>query len=252
MIAFHDVTLSFGEKTVLREISFQAEFHEKIAILGGSGEGKTTILKLILGLLRPDSGRILIDNQDITSMSEADLRKVRTNFSIVFQEGALFDSLNVYENVAFCLREHSHLKEKEIEQEVRRLLKRVDIEDAIYLMPEELSGGMQRRVAIARSLAACEPKMILYDEPTTGLDPLTAENICSLINELSEGPPPDRKGFIAVTHKVTDAVKVAERFLFIKDGKIEFDGSLEEMLRTENGTLKRFINELLLLRNSHV
>ncbi len=252
MIAFQDVTISFGEKTVLRELSFQAEFHEKIAILGGSGEGKTTILKLILGLLRPDRGRIIIDNQDITTMSEAELRKIRMNFSIVFQEGALFDSLNVYENVAFCLREHTSLKENEIEQEVRRLLKRVDIEDAIYLMPEELSGGMQRRVAIARSLAACEPKMILYDEPTTGLDPLTAENICSLINELSEGSPPDRKGFIAVTHKVTDAAKVAERFLFVKDGKIEFDGNLEEMIRTDNGTLKRFINELLILGDSHV
>lgn len=252
MIIFENVSLSFGEKEVIRDLSFRAEFHEKIAVLGGSGEGKTTILKLILGLYRPDTGRILINGTDITGLSEAELREIRMNFSIVFQEGALFDSLNVYENVAFCLREHSRLKEEEIEAEVRNLLKRVGIEEAIYLMPEELSGGMQRRVAIARSLAACEPKMILYDEPTTGLDPLTAETICDLINELSEGTPPERKGFIAVTHKVTDAARIAERFIFIKDGKIDFDGNLDAMLNTDNETFRHFIGELLLLRENNV
>jgi phospholipid/cholesterol/gamma-HCH transport system ATP-binding protein len=246
MIEFNDVTLSFGDNRVLDGFSFKAEFHEKMAILGGSGEGKTTILKLILGLLRPDMGEILIDGTDITGLAESQLREERMKFSIVFQEGALFDSLNVYENVAFCLREYSALPEEDIEVKVREMLQRVNVEDAIYLMPEELSGGMHRRVSIARSLAACEPKMILYDEPTTGLDPLTADNICSLINELSEGDRTDREGFIIVTHKVSDAAKVAERFMYLKDGKIVFDGDVEELKNTTDQELRMFIYELLL------
>jgi phospholipid/cholesterol/gamma-HCH transport system ATP-binding protein len=244
MIEFQNVTLSYNNHTVLDRVSFKARFYEKIAILGGSGEGKTTILRLLLGLLRPDEGRILIEGQDITEMSESQLRDVRMKFSIVFQEGALFDSMNVRENVAFCLREYSNLSEEEIERRVRELLRVLGIEDAIDLMPEELSGGMQRRVAIARSLAGCEPRMMLYDEATTGLDPLTADNICSLINELSRGDPPERVGFIMVTHKVTDAAKVAERYMYIRNGRIAFDGSIEELKKTEDPELKKFINEL--------
>ncbi len=245
MIRFENVSLAFGNRVVLNSVSFTAEFYEKIAILGGSGVGKTTLLKLILGLLLPDEGRILIDDEDITRMDERDLRRVRMKFSIVFQEGALFDSLSVKENVAFCLREFYNLTEEEIDQRVRGLLEKVGIEGAMDLMPEELSGGMQRRVAIARSLAACEPKMILYDEPTTGLDPLTADTICNLMNELSEGTPPDRRGLIVVTHKVTDAVKVAERFLFLREGRISFDGGLDSLKSTEDEQLRRFINEIL-------
>jgi len=198
----------------------------------------------MLGLVRPDSGQIFIDGEDITNMSESELRDPRMKFSIVFQEGALFDSMNVRENVAFCLREYTNSSEEEIEKRVRDLLRILKIEDAIELMPEELSGGMQRRVAIARSLAACEPKMMLYDEATTGLDPLTADNICNLINDLSKGDPPRRVGFIIVTHKVTDAAKVAERYIFIRNGNIIFDGNIEELKKTEDLLLKQFINEL--------
>jgi phospholipid/cholesterol/gamma-HCH transport system ATP-binding protein len=163
----------------------------------------------------------------------------------VFQEGALFDSLDVKENVAFCLRENSRLPEEEIDKKVRELLRRVNIEGAIHLMPEELSGGMQRRVAIARSLASCEPEMMLYDEPTTGLDPVTAETICELINELSAGVPPERRGLIIVTHDVADAAKVAERFLYLKDGRIVFDGDLHALKGTEDQGLRTFINDIL-------
>ena len=245
MIVFEDVSLSFGDHMVLDRVSFRVNFYEKIAILGGSGAGKTTILRLILKLVEPDSGRILIDGQDIAGLSEKQLREMRMKFSIVFQEGALFDSMNVKENVAFCIREYYKLSEQEIETRVRELLRRVGIEEAMYLMPEELSGGMQRRVAIARSLAACEPKMILYDEPTTGLDPITADTICELINELSQGEPPDRRGLIVVTHKVTDAVKVAERFMYLRNGRIAFDGGLKELNATTDQELRRFINEIL-------
>jgi phospholipid/cholesterol/gamma-HCH transport system ATP-binding protein len=225
-------------------VSFEARFQEKIAILGGSGEGKTTILRLILGLLRPDSGNIFIDGTDITKLSESDLRDSRMKFSIVFQEGALFDSMNVRENVAFCYREYSDLPEEEIEKQVRELLNKLGIEEAIDLMPEELSGGMQRRVAIARSLAECNPKMFLYDEATTGLDPLTADNICSVISDLSKDEPPDRAGFIFVTHKVTDATKVAERFMYIRKGRIAFDGDISALSNTEDQELRTFTDEL--------
>jgi phospholipid/cholesterol/gamma-HCH transport system ATP-binding protein len=243
MIEFQGVGLSFGDHVVLDGLSFKADFHERIAILGGSGTGKTTILKLLLGLLRPDNGKILIDGRDITLMSESELREQRMKFSIVFQEGALFDSQSVKENVAFCLREYTDLKEEQIDSRVRELLSRLGIEKAVDLMPEELSGGMHRRVAIARSLAACEPRMMLYDEPTTGLDPLTADNICALIAELSSGEPPRRTGFIIVTHKVADAAKVAERFMYLKD-RIVFDGDRAALLKTQDPELRSFINEL--------
>jgi phospholipid/cholesterol/gamma-HCH transport system ATP-binding protein len=244
MIEFRDVTLSFGNHVVLDSLSFSARFHERIAILGGSGEGKTSILRMILGLVRPDKGEILINGQDITRLAETKLRDIRMQFSIVFQEGALFDSLSVRENVAFCLREYTNYPEEEIEKRVRGLLSVLGIEGSIDLMPDELSGGMQRRVAIARSLAECEPKMMLYDEATTGLDPLTADNICGLMLDLSKGDPPGRRGFTFVTHKVSDAARVAERFMYLKKGKIAFDGDIRLLKETNDPELRRFINEL--------
>lgn len=239
MIEFKKVSFSYGDRHVLRDVSFSMQAHERLAILGGSGEGKTTILKLILGLVDADSGRISIEGEDITDKTEDQLREVRMKFSIVFQEGALFDSLNVKENVAFCLREYSKLSEEEIDRKVREILKVVDVEPAIDLMTDELSGGMHRRVAIARSLAACEPKVFLYDEPTTGLDPINADNICRLIVDLCK----DGKGLITVTHKVSDAMKMAERFMFLKDGMILFDGDKEKLLHSTNDEIQRFISE---------
>jgi len=239
MIEFEKVSFSYGDRHVLRDVSFTISGHERVAILGGSGEGKTTILKLILGLISPDSGKIIIEGEDITNKTEAQLREVRMKFSIVFQEGALFDSLNVKENVAFCLREYSKLSEEEIDLKVREILKVVDVEQAIDLMPDELSGGMHRRVAIARSLAACEPKVFLYDEPTTGLDPINADNICRLIVDLCK----DGKGLITVTHKVSDAMKMAERFMFLKDGMVLFDGDKDMLRHTSIDEIKRFVNE---------
>jgi phospholipid/cholesterol/gamma-HCH transport system ATP-binding protein len=244
MIVFEDVGFSYGERAVLRGLSFSAAFHERVAVLGASGEGKTTILRLILRLIRPDSGKILIDGEDIGDKKENELRDVRRKFSIVFQEGALFDSLNVKENVAFCLREYTKMSEEEIDAKVREILRSVDLEDAIELMPEELSGGMHRRVAIARSLALGTPGMFLYDEPTTGLDPVNAEMICRLISELSR----DGKGFIMVTHKVTDAMKVADRFMFLKEGRLLFDGSARELLQAPIHELRGFVHDIPAVR----
>lgn len=240
MIQFDRVCFSYGERTVLKDLSFFIDSGERVAILGGSGEGKTTILKLILGLLRPDSGRIVIDGTDLTNKSERELRDVRMKFSIVFQEGALFDSLNVRENVAFCLREYTKLSEEEIDRRVRELLRIVGVEDAIELMPDELSGGMHRRVAIARSLAVCDPAMFLYDEPTSGLDPVNADIICRLIIDLSK----NGKGFIIVTHKVYDAMRVAGRFMFLKEGSVVFDGNREKLLQASIPDINIFMSEL--------
>jgi phospholipid/cholesterol/gamma-HCH transport system ATP-binding protein len=244
MIIFDKVCFSYGTRQVLHDVNFSINADERVAILGGSGDGKTTVLKLILGLIRPDSGKIIIDGEDITNKTEDELREVRMKFSIVFQEGALFDSLNVKENVAFCLREYTGMSEEEIDQKVRELLRIVEMEHAVELMPEELSGGMHRRVAIVRSLAAYEPKMFLYDEPTTGIDPIHADHICRLILDLSK----DGKGFIIVTHKVFDAVKVAERFMFLKNGTMIFDGNREKLIHVTIPDIQIFMNEL----NPHI
>lgn len=240
MIEFDHIRFSYGAREVLRDISFSVDFHERVAILGGSGDGKTTILKLIMGLLRPDSGKLLIDGEDISTKTEDELREIRMKFSIVFQEGALFDSLNVKENVVFGLREYGNLSEDQVDLKVKSLLKMVDLEDAAELMPEELSGGMHRRVAIMRSLAAIDPKMFLYDEPTTGLDPVNADIICRLILNLSK----DGKGFIIVTHKIFDAFRLARRYMFLKNGAIIFDDQREKLVHSSIPEVQIFLSEL--------
>jgi phospholipid/cholesterol/gamma-HCH transport system ATP-binding protein len=240
MIAFDHVSFSYGKRLVLKNIHFSIRQEERVAILGGSGEGKTTILRLTLGLLKPDAGKILIDGMDITDKKEEDLSEIRKKFSIVFQEGALFDSLNVKENVAFGLREYTRMTEEQLDQKVKELLRRVGLDQALELMPEELSGGMHRRVAMIRSLAAFEPKMFLYDEPTTGLDPVNADIICHLILDLSERG----MGFVVVTHKVYDAIRLARRFLFLKNGEMVFDGKKEELIRSSIPEIQIFVREL--------
>ncbi|MBM4339313.1 MAG: ATP-binding cassette domain-containing protein [Deltaproteobacteria bacterium] len=240
MIEFDQVFFSYGQRSILNGLSFAIDESERVAILGGSGDGKTTILKLIIGLLRPDSGKILIDGEDIAEKTEVELRDIRIRFSMVFQDGALFDSLNVKENVAFPLREYTEMTEEEIDHKVRELLRRVGLEQAIGQMPEELSGGMHRRVAIMRAMAAFEPKMFLYDEATTGLDPVSADVICKLILDLSR----QGSGFIIVTHKMFDAFRLANRFMFLKGGRIAFDGDREALFRSTLPEIGIFLGEL--------
>jgi phospholipid/cholesterol/gamma-HCH transport system ATP-binding protein len=239
MIQFDNVTFSRGQRVILNGLCFSIKTSERVAIIGGSGEGKTTILRLIMRLLQPDHGKIFIDGIDVTVLPESALTSIRKKFSIVFQDGALFDSLTVKENVAFYIREYSNSTEEEIDHKVRELLSVVGVENAIDMMPEELSGGMLRRVAIARSLAAQEPQMFLYDEPTSDLDPVSATKIRALILNLAA----EDRGFIIVTHEIPDALKLARRFLFLKNGIMLFDGTKEELLTTKVPELKNFLGD---------
>lgn len=241
MIIFEDVWFSYGRREVLKGVSFRAEFNERIAILGESGGGKTTILKLILGLISPDRGKIFIDGVDISGLREDQLIPIRRKFSIVFQEGALFDSLPVKENIAFLMRELLKLPDSEIYKRVSELLELVGVHGAEELMPEELSGGMHRRVAIARALAVGKTKMFLYDEPTAGLDPINSERIISLIKDLADR---ENIGFMIITHVVYVAWQLCNRFIFLKNGEILFDGSKEELISTEIVDVREFIKEL--------
>lgn len=239
MITFDKVTFSHGSRTILKSLSFTIQSNERVAILGGSGEGKTTILKLILRLLIPDFGKIIINDKDITNLPERELYKIRKNFSIVFQDGALFDSLSVKENVAFYMREFLSLTEDEINQRVKFLLETVAVSGVENLMPEELSGGMLRRVAIARSLAVQKPDMFLYDEPTSDLDPINAASIRGLITQLTD----PEHGFIIVTHELLDAVQLAQRFMFLKNGNFLFDGSIEELRNCNIPEINSFMSQ---------
>jgi phospholipid/cholesterol/gamma-HCH transport system ATP-binding protein len=242
MIKFDQVSCSFAEKPVLSDISFEVQEGEILVVLGASGSGKTTILRLILGLIQPDSGKIFVDGEEISRMPERDLMGVRKKIGMVFQEGALFDSLTVGENVAFSLREQRSMSEKEIDGRVRKILGFVDMSETMDMMPDELSGGMKRRVAIARALAAYDPKIMLYDEPTTGLDPITAHTICELIVKLRDF---QKVCSIVVTHQLKDAFKVATRFIVLGEGNIIFEGTGDDLKTSKDPYIQRFFQRSL-------
>jgi phospholipid/cholesterol/gamma-HCH transport system ATP-binding protein len=260
-IEFRDVHLAFDDRTVLDGLSFKVMKGETKIILGGSGSGKSTTIKLVLGLLKPDSGQILVDGEDITNFNEVQMMRVRKKIGMIFQEGALFDSLSVYDNVAFRLHEQG-VPEEEVEPEVRRMLRFVNLEDAIDKMPIELSGGMRRRVGIARALVG-DPKIVMFDEPTAGLDPPTARTICELAMKLRDL---EDVSSIFVTHEmnnleylcseyavVNDAgdvvfEKEGERLclintkvMMIRDGEQIFHGTDESLKKAEDPYIKRFL-----------
>jgi len=260
-IEFRDVYLSFDDKKILNGISFTVRRGETKIILGRSGGGKSTTIRLILGLLKPDSGNILIDGEDITDYTEVEMMEVRKKIGMVFQEGALFDSLSVYDNVAYRLHEQG-LKEEEVEKEVRRMLQFVELEDAIDKMPSELSGGMRRRVGVARALIG-DPQIVLFDEPTAGLDPPTARTICELAIKLRDL---EDVSSIFVTHEMnnleilsTEYATVNEdgevvfedegekfclintEIIMLKEGQIIFSGKDEELLASKNDYIQTFM-----------
>lgn len=260
-IEFRDVWLSFDEEPILKGVSFTVRRGETKIILGRSGGGKSTIIKLVLGLLKPDSGQILIDGEDITDYTEVQMMAVRKKMGMVFQEGALFDSLSVYENVAYRLNEQN-VDEEEIESEVRKMLRFVDLEDSIDKMPIELSGGMRRRVGIARALVG-NPKMVLFDEPTAGLDPPTSRTICELVLKLRDL---EDVSSIFVTHEMNtldflsseyavlnaqgevDFEPEGERLclvntevVMLRYGKVIFNGTDEQLRASDDEYIRRFL-----------
>src|SRR2546426_993254 len=238
-IEFIDVEKSFGEMKVLDGISFGVEQGETFAILGPSGAGKTVTLTLAVGLLKPDAGRIIVDGQDITEMSERELANIRRKVQLVFQSGALFDSLTVWENVAFPLSDSGRTVAG-IDDKADADLKLVEIEDLAGLMPSELSTGMKGAVAIARALAA-QPKAILYDEPKTRVDPLMSQTINKLIRKMQR-----QLGLtqMVVTHDIANcAEKVADHVALLDKGKFVFIGTIAELYADDHPVVKEFVEE---------
>jgi len=260
-IEFRNVTMVFDDRKVLNSLSFKVMKGETKIILGGSGCGKSTTIKLVLGLLKPDEGQILVDGEDVTAYSEVEMMSVRKKIGMIFQEGALFDSLSVYENVAFKLHEQG-VPEEEVEGEVRRMLRFVNLEDEIDKMPAELSGGMRRRVGIARALVG-DPKIVMFDEPTAGLDPPTARTICELAMKLRDL---EDVSSIFVTHEmnnldylcseyavVNEAGEVVfekegeklclinSKVLMMRDGQVIFSGTDETLRKADDKYIQKFL-----------
>ena len=260
VLELKDVVKAYGDRRVLDGVSFRVRKGETKIIIGASGSGKSTILKLVMGLEKPDEGQIFVNGEEITQLRERDMVRIRQSMGMVFQESALFDSLSVRENVAYRLYENG-TKEDEIEQRVRKGLGFVGLEDAIDKTPAELSGGMKRRVALARALIG-EPEIMLYDEPTAGLDPVTSRKINELIIALRDI---DNVTGVFVTHRMRDAFTLASeyavngngevkfrregqdlciantRFLLLRDGKIIFEGPDDILRRSEDPYIKRFL-----------
>ena len=239
-IEFRDVHLAFDDKVILDGVNFTVRRGETKVILGRSGGGKSTTIRLILGLLKPDSGQILIDGEDITDYSEIEMMEVRKKIGMVFQEGALFDSLSVYDNVAYRLHEQG-VDEAEVEKEVRRMLQFVDLEEAIDKMPSELSGGMRRRVGIARALVG-DPQIVMFDEPTAGLDPPTARTICELAIKLRDL---EDVSSIFVTHEMKNIEYLSSEYATVNDeGEVVFE--------LEGEKLCLINTEIIMLRQGNI
>ncbi len=260
-IVFEQVSIAFERKPVLDGISFQLAKGETKAILGVAGSGKSTILKLSLGLLKPDDGHIYVLGEDVTELSEEALFDLRRKIGMVFQESALFDSLTVRENVAFRLIEEGNVSEDEIERRVREALSFVELEHTVDMFPSELSGGMRRRVAIARAIVT-QPEIILYDSPTGGLDPVTSNTIIELVVKQRDVY---KTSSLLVTHRLQDAFTMANHyfdrkanqmkplppgargevpmgFLILRDGKVIFDGDVHELAQSKDEYIREYIS----------
>ena len=259
-VRFENVSLAFDDKVVLDNISFRLPHGETKALFGVAGSGKSTILKLAQGLMKPDSGHIYVLGQDVTEMTENALFDLRRQIGMVFQESALFDSRTVRENVAFRLMEEGKVSEEEIERRVREALSFVELERTVDMFPSELSGGMRRRVAIARAIVT-QPEILLYDSPTGGLDPVTSTTIVELIVKQRDVY---KTSSLMVTHRLQDAFIMATHyfdrtankmlplpkgvhcevplaFLILRDGKVIFDGDIDELAKTRDEYIREYI-----------
>lgn len=237
MIEIKNLSKSFHSHKVLDQLNLTIQTGETMVVIGRSGVGKTVLLKNIIGLLKPDSGQVLIDGQDITKLEDKELDKIRLKFGMLFQGSALFDSLTVRENVGFSLKEHTRQTDKQIDQRVKEALDLVGLAGIESLMPAELSGGMKKRVGFARAICM-RPDIILYDEPTTGVDPIMADATNELIMKLH-----DRLKItaIAVTHDMTSAYKIADRIAMLYNGKIIAIGTPQQIKKTTDPVVHQFI-----------
>ncbi|MGE0404988.1 MAG: ABC transporter ATP-binding protein [Candidatus Korobacteraceae bacterium] len=236
-IQFQDVSKSFGEKRVLDHVSFEVQAGETVCILGRSGVGKSVSLHHIMGFLKPDSGRVIVAHEDITDYQEQELERIRKKVTMVFQNGALFDSLTVGENVAFPLRERGDMDEAQIYQVVDGLLEMVGVLPMRDQLPSDLSTGMKRSVAIARALSA-QPECVLYDEPTTQVDPLMAKLLGNLIKKLKFQL---KLTSVVVTHDMALAKKLADRVMFLHEGRVVYFGTPGEMRNSEEEIVREFL-----------
>lgn len=235
-IEVKDLHKSFGAQTVLDGVDLEIKRGETLTVLGPSGTGKSVLLKLIIGLQKPDTGSIKVNGKEITELSLEKLNQVRKQIGFLFQTAALYDSLSVEENVAFPLQQHTKLAESERKERVRELLTAVGIEDGFEKLPGQISGGMKKRVGLARALALT-PEIILYDEPTAGLDPVTASKINELILRLQQ----QRKiSSIVVTHDVHSARTVSDRLAFLNEGSIVAEGRFQELQRSKHELISQF------------
>ncbi len=258
-VVFEDVSIAFDRNEVLKHISFQVKHGETRLLLGPAGSGKSVLLKLANGLIRPDSGRIFVFGHEITAMQEKEIFELRSAVGMVFQEGALFDSMNIRDNVGFQLMEH-HVPPDEIDQRVEEALKFVELDKTMEKFPSQLSGGMRRRVAIARAIIA-KPSLLLYDSPTGGLDPITSTNIIALIMKQRDVY---HTSSILITHRLQDAFMLATHyfdrdqntmvalpegeadrdtsFMLLHEGKLAFDGSTHDLVHSDDPFLKEYLS----------
>ena len=240
MISIRHVYQTFGSRQILKDVSLTVKDGETMVILGASGSGKSTLLKLIIGLLTPTSGEVLVDGKDMGRLSEEELNKARRNMGFVFQYSALFDSMNVKENVAFGLRMHTKFPEEEIDRIVKEKLHLVGLDGIENLMPSSLSGGMKKRVSLARAIAL-EPKIILYDEPTAGLDPIRSTDISLLIKHTQKAL---HATSVVVTHDLKSAEMIADRMAFLYKGSFLAIGRPEELKASEDERVRQFMEGL--------
>ena len=232
-----DLYKSFDDNHVLGGVNLAVNKGESMVVIGGSGVGKSVLIKCIIGLIRPDSGSIRVDGQEITSLSEKSLNEVRKKFGMLFQAGALFDSLSVWENVGFGLKQHTDLNDEEIKVIAVEKLRLLGLRNVADLMPSELSGGMRKRVSLARAIAM-EPEILLYDEPTTGLDPIMADAINDLIVQMRKTLEVTS---IAITHDMVSAYKIADRIAMLYEGKIIGVGTPQQIRESSNAIVQQFI-----------
>ena len=237
MIQLENIHKSFGSKNVLRGVNLHIEKGESFVILGGSGTGKSVMLKHIIGLMRPDKGRVVIDGKDVTDYTRQQWFDIRRRFGMSFQEAALFDFMNVFENVAFPIRRHTRSTEDEIKKRVGYCLELVGLSGNERLMPSELSGGMRRRAGFARSIAL-NPEVLLFDEPTTGLDPVMTDQIDNVINDLRQGLDVT---CVTITHDMVSAFDIADRMVMLFEGEIVFTGTPDDVMKSRLPIIRSFL-----------